>query len=393
MVMTPDRVTEGSFAQSIAELKQSQFTGCLTVNPIQSRTPSYQLYFLLGRLLYATGGKHVVRRWWRHCTKHASQLDPGTLQKFLEQNPANLGDFWEYELLYHLRKLEFISPDETHRIILGVVGEVFLSITLHADCQYQCQEGLPTQKLQKQLVLLDPAVLIEQHQVGAITPFIRLERLNQAPVIRQTEKLKSITSPSAYQTLSSLLDGHRNFWDLVSITGRRPQEVLGSLQMQIESGIIELTEIPDLERPVSLQPPAPKLVTANPAQLPLIACVDDSAWVCQTLSELITKANYRFLSIQDPLRAIPTLLSQKPNLILLDLRMPNTNGYEICTQLRRLSAFANTPILILTGNDGVVDRVRAKMVGATDFLSKTISHDQLLATLAKHLAKPESVVS
>jgi two-component system, chemotaxis family, response regulator PixG len=47
------------------------------------------------------------------------------------------------------------------------------------------------------------------------------------------------------------------------------------------------------------------------------------------------------------------------------------------------------PILILTGNDGVVDRVRAKMVGATDFLSKTISHDQLLAALAKHLVKAE----
>jgi two-component system, chemotaxis family, response regulator PixG len=384
MVMTPDRVIEGSFANYVTGLKQSQFTGCLTVS-LTPTIPAYQLYFLLGRLLYATGGHHPVRRWWRHATRNASQLVPSAVEKYLQQSPAELGDFWEYELIYHLRKQQLISPDQASRMVVGIVGEVFLGIAIHSGWSYKCENGLPTQKLQKQLVLLDPLVMIEQHQVGPLTPYITLERLNQAPVIRQHDKLKSVTSPTAYQTLSGLLDGDKNFWDLVLITGRRPQEVLGSLQMQIESGIIELSELEDTERPQSPQTPTPAAPVIAPVRAPLIACVDDSAWVCQTLAELMEKAEYRFLSIQDPLRAIPTLLSQKPDVILLDLRMPNTNGYEICTQLRRLSAFTHTPILILTGNDGVVDRVRAKMAGATDFLSKTISHDQLLATLAKYL--------
>ena len=65
--------------------------------------------------------------------------------------------------------------------------------------------------------------------------------------------------------------------------------------------------------------------------------------------------------------------------------MPNTNGYEICTRLRKVSAFRHTPIVILTGNDGVIDRVRAKVVGATDFLTKPIQAELVLEIAKKYL--------
>jgi len=79
------------------------------------------------------------------------------------------------------------------------------------------------------------------------------------------------------------------------------------------------------------------------------------------------------------------VLSTKPDLIFLDLIMPNANGYEICGQLRKLNFFKNTPIVILTGNDGIIDRVRSKMVGATDFLSKPIDSELVLETIRKYL--------
>ncbi len=95
--------------------------------------------------------------------------------------------------------------------------------------------------------------------------------------------------------------------------------------------------------------------------------------------------------MNDALRAIATLLARKPDLIFLDLVMPNANGYEICSQLRRLSFFQNTPIVILTGNDGIIDRVRAKMVGATDFISKPIDASVVLEVIRKHLHKENPV--
>jgi len=113
--------------------------------------------------------------------------------------------------------------------------------------------------------------------------------------------------------------------------------------------------------------------------------------MCQTLEKILTTANYQFIGINDPLRAIAILLARKPELIFLDLVMPNANGYEICGQLRRLSIFKHTPIVILTGNDGIVDRVRAKMVGSTDFLGKPVNPDQVLSTILKYIKQDKPV--
>jgi chemotaxis family two-component system response regulator PixG len=53
--------------------------------------------------------------------------------------------------------------------------------------------------------------------------------------------------------------------------------------------------------------------------------------------------------------------------------------------LRKIGTFADTPIVILTGNDGVIDRVRAKVVGATDFLTKPVESELVLAIADKYL--------
>ena len=67
--------------------------------------------------------------------------------------------------------------------------------------------------------------------------------------------------------------------------------------------------------------------------------------------------------------------------------MPITNGYELCTQLRKTPSLKNVPVVILTGKDGLVDRMRAKMVGSNDFLSKPIKMPELLKVLNKHLTQ------
>jgi two-component system, chemotaxis family, response regulator PixG len=78
-------------------------------------------------------------------------------------------------------------------------------------------------------------------------------------------------------------------------------------------------------------------------------------------------------------------LEQKPDLIFLNLVMPITNGYELCSQIRRVSLFKETPIVILTGNDGIIDRFRVKMAGASDFISKPIEKDKIVSVIYKYL--------
>jgi chemotaxis family two-component system response regulator PixG len=63
--------------------------------------------------------------------------------------------------------------------------------------------------------------------------------------------------------------------------------------------------------------------------------------------------------------------------------MPIVNGYELCSQIRRVSSLKDLPIVMLTSQDGIVDRVRAKVVKASAFLPKPIEPTKLLQTVAQ----------
>ncbi|MEL6500793.1 MAG: response regulator, partial [Cyanobacteria bacterium J06623_1] len=120
---------------------------------------------------------------------------------------------------------------------------------------------------------------------------------------------------------------------------------------------------------------------------PLIACIDDSLMISHMMEQIISMAGYRFVAINDPLDAVGTLINRQPDLIFLDIVMPRVSGYDLCAQLRRYPEFADTPIIFLTSNSGIIDRLRAKMVGSSDFLRKTVDADELLQKIVEHLGQ------
>ncbi|MEM7795205.1 MAG: response regulator [Cyanobacteria bacterium P01_C01_bin.118] len=117
----------------------------------------------------------------------------------------------------------------------------------------------------------------------------------------------------------------------------------------------------------------------------MIAYVDDSPADSEAMAAIIKGAGYGYGSIREPLKALPMLLELKPQLIFLDLVMPFTNGYEMCSQIHRTPTFKKTPIIIVTSNDGIIDRVRARIVGASGFFSKPITKEGVIDVLNKYL--------
>ncbi len=171
-------------------------------------------------------------------------------------------------------------------------------------------------------------------------------------------------------------------------------------QQDLQRNIAIATEIISLSVPhptshsrESSYPPQPELIpptkgTVQPElKNPLIAYIDDSRSDSLKMAYILTKSGYRCINIQESVSALTTLLENKPSLIFLDLVMPIANGYEICAQIRRVSALNNTPVIILTSNDGIVDRVRAKMVGSSGFLAKPITTEKVLKIIQKYLPK------
>ncbi len=364
-------------------LRQPQFTGKITLTGPQGKPWFFYLY--LGRLLYATGGIHSVRRWKRNLTIHLPMIVKR--HDLLDKYFKKINEFdvcWEYEFLSMLIKDEKISRKKINELLETIIEEVFFDLTQEAQVDFILNNK---EYLSKQLVLMDTDKIITK--ASEAWKAWRNAKLadrspNMAPVIRQPEELRKRTTIQSYENITKILDGKHSLRDLAVKIKKDILQITRLLIPYIELGIIELVKIPDLPNPIPQTPKKEGINKAEDKKL-LIACIDDSPLICQRMEEIITKGGYDFIGIKDPIKAIAVILAHKPDLIFLDLLMPNTNGYEICSQLRKLSLFRNTPIIILTGQDGMIERVRTKIVGSNDFLSKPIEANLVLETISKYL--------
>lgn len=417
--------------QLFKTLESDRFTGQLKLS--DSTGQRWKFYLADGQIIYAMGGVHPVRRWRRivalHCPKMA--MRQFTWYADLTTIPATgLALGWQYALLNLWVERHDITPEQATKLIDAIVVEVLFDIALAAEVSEQLQP--------------DPSISIHPAStpLGVISPTVVIPRVerrwqawqmaqltfcspHKAPVLRQPEQLQRHV-PALYQTLSTLLRGRHTLYELAAHMNRHVVEVAASLLPCLERGWVELVNVADFPGPILQSAPttlprreadtlriAPKLnesssqanapVAPQPVLPPsapapaanqrgLIACVDDSVLIHRMMETLLNEAGYGFVGIQDPMRAIGVLLARKPNLIFLDLVMPNANGYELCQQLRKLAGFRQTPIVILTGNDGYANRLRSNFAGATAFLAKPLDAEAVLDVIRQHLV-PEAANS
>ena len=121
-----------------------------------------------------------------------------------------------------------------------------------------------------------------------------------------------------------------------------------------------------------------------------IACIDDSPFILDEMENILGKNNqYSLTKVEDPVKAAALIFRLKPDLILMDITMPDINGYKLCRLFRSSAAFETTPIIMVTGNKGLIDKARAKLVGATDYLTKPFTQAELLGLVEKYLLAVE----
>ena len=359
-------------------LKQLQFNGQLVLR--EPKGDCWNIYLHLGHVVFANGGPHPVKRWNRNLTNYLPELAADEQSELFNIAPEDCNRCWQYQLLYSWVKQGKITRQQATKIIWSTIVEVMFDITQAGDIAYELQPGKSSAQ---GIVLIDGSRILAEvkrewsaWQKAQATGY----GLNLAPIIKKPEQLQQSTSATVFEMLKQLLNGQQTLRDLAAENKRETLSFTRSLLPYLQSGLVELINIPDLPEPVLGS------AAEISVQSPLIACVDDSPLICNSLEKFMTAKGYRFVGINDSLRAFSVLLALKPDLIFLDLMMPNLNGYELCDKLRRISVFRNTPIIILTGNDGVIDRVKTKLVGASDFLSKAnVDKKTVNKTMQKHL--------
>jgi twitching motility two-component system response regulator PilG len=116
-----------------------------------------------------------------------------------------------------------------------------------------------------------------------------------------------------------------------------------------------------------------------------IICIDDSPTILTEINRFLEGHNFSISTLTDSSKALMEIIRIKPDLILLDVGMPTIDGYKLCRLVRNHSLFKTTPIVMVTGNTGLVDRAKARVVGATDYLTKPFTQSELEKMVFRYL--------
>jgi len=166
--------------------------------------------------------------------------------------------------------------------------------------------------------------------------------------------------------------------------------------IRLLSAAIETPAQPALSQPaVSAQPTLSRTtddpitkhfggVTTAPAKKILI--VEDSAVTRKLIGKTLLDNGYVVVEAENGLAAFARLNDEKPDLMLLDIIMPGIDGYKVLSMVRKHDKFKNLPVIMLTSRDGLLDKLRGKMGGSDEYLTKPFTPDQLLEKINKYLS-------
>lgn len=116
-----------------------------------------------------------------------------------------------------------------------------------------------------------------------------------------------------------------------------------------------------------------------------ILVVDDTPENLQILSATLTDSGYKVRGVINGKMALRAARSAQPDLILLDIRMPDMNGYQVCEHLKSDASTLEIPVIFISASDEVLDKVKAFQVGGVDYVTKPFQVEEVLARVEHQL--------
>ncbi len=131
-----------------------------------------------------------------------------------------------------------------------------------------------------------------------------------------------------------------------------------------------------------MNPSQDNIATARPAD---ILAVDDTPANLQVVSGILKASGYKVRPVPGGKLALLAAQRAPPDLILLDINMPEMNGYEVCCRLKSDDKLRGIPVIFVSGLTEQLDKVKAFAVGAVDYVTKPFHMEELLARVETHL--------
>jgi two-component system phosphate regulon response regulator PhoB len=120
-----------------------------------------------------------------------------------------------------------------------------------------------------------------------------------------------------------------------------------------------------------------------------VAVVEDEAELAALIEYNLARSGYQAHVLNGASSTLKSLEQIRPDLVILDVMLPEADGFEICRQIRRSATLARTPVLFLTARSDEVDRVLGLEIGGDDYMTKPFSPRELIARVKAHLRREE----
>ncbi|MBD2178940.1 response regulator [Pseudanabaena sp. FACHB-1998] len=367
--------------QSIA---QKNITGRLSISIPQDDFLTWDLYIGGSRLYFATAIGCGCERFdllWQQLN-----LDI-PLPKFSN-------DKSEYESLYDWQLEHQISLTRFRQILLILSREALIQAISHNEASVKFEANACIKPVLIAAPIHDLIKPIAKHvrlwqqlhnQIPSPFSLIYLDRSKVKDFSNfwenaETSDSKGTENPISLQTFSV------SIW--LEILEKKLSIYEVCRQLKVETHILSLLLYPLIESQIlELFPSSSKAIASQSPQGPLIACIDDSNTVQNQVKMVLEMSGFQVLGITEPSSCLTSLVRRKPALILMDITMPEINGYELCAMLRQSRHLRNVPIVMFTGRDGIIDRMRAQLVGANDYLTKPVTTHKLIEKVHRMLQK------
>jgi two-component system, chemotaxis family, response regulator PixG len=377
----------------IQQLRAASFTGKLIIKSADNSC-CFALVFRLGRLTWLSSNADPSKYWRRQLTKYQPDLPQDWLNTISDEtNPwvsaAELADLMIEGALDRQQLMEAITAVASEVFfdliqVSKMSGDQFIAVaTTQGEQEATSVDGEETETNRSSVFL--PMMEVDILIKNAIQAWQEWQAIHSAafspnlfPIVQQPALIAELPQ-SRRKEIFAAMSGAETIRDLASIHGQPLLELATALLQLLQFGTISLSKVPRINKPTVVATPA------VPSKGITIACIDDSPLVYQSLKQILEANGYECYGVQEPLTIMPRLIKQKPDFIFLDLLMPIINGYEVCGQIRKTPSLKDIPVVILTGKDGLVDRMRSKLVGSTDFMSKPVSSETVLKMLDKYL--------
>jgi twitching motility two-component system response regulator PilG len=337
---------------------------------------SWFVFFLNGQIIYAADSESNLSRLRDHLRRYKVDraLDNISVPAIATVNAPEYGHLWA------LLENHVLTPAQGRNIIQSMVQEtLFDLLSLHqGSFIFEISPALSPQLTTLEIGSLVTKIMKQVQEWKQFHPHIQSP--DQCPMIADPTQLRETLTENTFKTLGRWVDGKTSIRQMARYLNRDILTVAKAIYPYVQQGLVQLFYPASEEAGGSSRD-----FGQSQDKIPRVVCIDDGATIRKAVEYILNEHGYEASAISNPLKALSLVFQLKPDLILCDIAMPELDGYEICAMLRKSTAFRQTPIVMLTGKDGFIDRVKARMVGATDYLTKPFGESELLMLVEKYV--------